>query len=311
MFQESRYLGVDVSKDTLVVAFAGQRWQLPNSKEGFRQFAAKIKKQAGVVHVACESTGVYQLPMCLALQEAGIAVTICNAARIRFFGLSEGVLAKNDRTDAALIERFANSKRPPADPPLSREQIALGELIKHRQHLVESAKVLRVYRQQILDAAVRQEIDRSIKVLEKRIEALRAQLQKKVEANPPWKRKMEVLMSQKGVGFLTAIVLLVKMPELGSLNRGQSAALAGVAPYDDDSGQAEHKRSISGGRLDVRNALYMAALTASRCNPFLKAFYQRLIKERKPPKVALTAVMRKLIVYLNALLKQDAQMSPA
>jgi transposase len=311
MFQQSRYLGVDVSKDTLVVAFERQCWQLPNSKEGFRQLLAKIKKQAGVLHVACESTGAYHLPMCLALQEAGLAVTICNAAQIRFFGLSEGVLAKNDPLDAALIERFANSKRPPADPPLSREQIALGELIKHRQHLVESAKVQRTYRQQTLDATVRKEIDRSIKVLESRIKALRAQLQKKVEANPSWKRKMEVLMSQKGVGFLTAIVLLVKMPELGSLNRGQSAALAGVAPYDDDSGQDERHRSIRGGRLDVRNALYMAALTASRCNPFLKALYQRLIKERKPPKVALTAVMRKLIVYLNALLKQDAQTSPA
>ena len=308
---QSRYLGVDVSKDTLVVAFERHRWQFPNSKEGFRQLLAQIKKQSGDLHVVCEATGPYHLPMCLALQEAGIAVTICNPARIHFFGRSEGVLAKNDPLDAALIERFANSKRPPADPPLSREQIALSELINHRHHLVEAVTVLRVHRQQALDATVRKEIDRSIKVLEKRIEALRGQLQKKVEANPQWKRKAEVLMSQKGVGFLTAIVLLVKMPELGSLNRGQSAALVGVAPYDDDSGQDERKRSIKGGRREVRNALYMAALTAIRYNPFLKALYQRLIKKRKPPKVALTAVMRKMIVYLNALLKQAAHASPA
>jgi transposase len=311
MSNPSRYLGVDVSKDTLVVAFQRRRWQVPNSPAGFRQLLTSIKKQADVIHVVCEATGPYHLPMCLALQDAGFPVTICNPARIYHFGLSEGMLAKNDPLDAGLIEHFGNSKRPPADPPLCREQIALGELIKHRQHLVEAAKVQRTYRQQTLDAIVRREIDRSIKVLEKRIEALRAQLQKKVEANPSWKRKMEVLMSQKGVGFLTAIVLLVKMPELGTLNRGQSAALAGVAPYDDDSGQDERHRSIRGGRLEVRNALYMAALTASRCNPFLKALYQRLIKECKPPKVALTAVMRKLIVYLNALLKADAQTPPA
>lgn len=309
MSNPSRYLGVDVSKDTLVVAFERQRWQFPNSKEGFGRLLAQIKKQSGALHVVCEATGSYHLLMCLALQEAGVAVTICNPARIHFFGRSEGVLAKNDPLDAALIERFANAKRPPADPPLDRAQIALSELINHRQHLVAAVKTLRIYRQQALDATVRKEMDRSIDLLEKRIEAMRGKLQKKVEANPSWKKKLEVLMSQKGVGFLTAIVLLVKMPELGSLNRGQSAALAGVAPYDDDSGDAERKRSIQGGRLEVRNALYMAALTASRCNPFLKAVYQKMIKERKPPKVALTAVMRKMIVYLNALLKPLAQAS--
>src|SRR4051794_38987220 len=197
MSHQSRYLGVDVSKDTLVVAFAGQRWQLPNSHEGFRQLLAKIKEQSGVLHVACEATGSYQLPMCLALQEAGIAVSICDAARVRFFGRSEGMLAKNDPLDAALIEGFAKAKRPPADPPLSRAQIALAELINHRRHLVEAAKVLRTHRQQVLDAAVRKEIDRSIQALEKRLEALRAQLQKKVDANPLWKKKLEVLMSQQ------------------------------------------------------------------------------------------------------------------
>jgi transposase len=311
MSNQSRYLGVDVSKDTLVVALEGRRWQFPNAKEGFRQLTAQIKKQAGVLHVVCEATGPYHLPMCLALQDAKIAVTICNPARIHYFGRSEGVLAKNDPLDAGLIERFANSKRPPADPPLCREQIALSELINHRHHLVEAAKVLRVHRQQALGAAVRNEIDRSIKVLEKRLEALQRQLEKKVEANPQWKKKVEILMTQKGVGFLTAVVLLVKMPELGSLNRGQCAALAGVAPYDDDSGNDERKRSIKGGRRDVRNALYMAALTAIRWNPILKPIYQRMINARRPPKVALTAIMRKLIIYLNSLLKETAAQPPS
>jgi transposase len=306
MSNPSRYLGVDVAKNTLVVAFERHRSQLPNSPAGFRQLIALIKKQTGTVHVVCEATGPYHLPMCLALQEAGQTVTICNPARIRFFALSEGVLAKNDPLDATLIERFGNAKQLPADPPLCKESMALNELIHHRHHLVEAVKMLRVHRQQILDATVRKEIDRSINVLEKRIEALVQKLHKKVEANPTWKHKVEVLMTAKGVGFLTAIVLLVKMPELGSLNRAQCAALAGLAPYDNDSGDGERKRSIKGGRSEVRTALYMSALTAIRHNPILKAIYQRMIKAHKPSKVALTAIMRRLLIYLNSLLKPKA-----
>lgn len=310
MFHSLRYLGVDVSKDTLVVSFERHRREFANSKAGFSQLMAFIKKQEGTVHVVCEATGPYHLPMCLALQDAGMAVTICNPARIYYYGLSEGVLAKNDPIDAALIEKFGNDKRPPANPPICRESMAMNELIHHRHHLVEGLKMLRVHRQQVLDAAVRKEIDRSINTMETRIEAITRQLRKRVEATPRWKKRVEVLIQAKGVGFLTAVVLVAKMPELGTLNRGQCGALAGLAPYDDDSGEGEKERCIHGGRLDVRNALYMAAVTAITHNEILKAVYQRMIKARKPSKVALVAVMRKLLVYLNALLK-GAQLSPA
>lgn len=310
MLNSPRYLGVDVSKDTLVVAFQRQRRQFPNSKAGFSQLLTFIKKQDGTVQVICEATGPYHLEMCLALQDGGIAVSVCNPARIHYFGLSEGVLAKNDPIDAALIEQFGNAKRLPPDPPICRDLMAMNELIHHRQHLVNTLKVLRGHRQQVVDKTVRAEIDRSIKTLENRVETILRQLRKKLEANPQWKKRADVLMQVKSVGFLTALVLLVKMPELGSLNRGQCAALAGVAPYDDDSGNDERSRSIHGGRLDVRNALYMSSLSAIRYNPFLKAVYLRLIKQRKPPKVALTAVMRKLLIYLNSILK-GAELSPA
>jgi transposase len=304
MFTQSRYLGVDVSKDTLVVAFERNRWQFANSKDGHCKLIAQIKKQSVPIHVVCEATGPYHLSMCLALQEADIPVTISNPARIHYFGRSEGILAKNDRIDAALIERFANNKRPPAHPPLSGEQIALSEMVNHRHHLVDSIKVLRTQRQQVLNAAVGKEIDRSIATLERRIQVMERQLKKKIDAHPLWSKTLERLRSAKGVGFLTALVLLVEMPELGSLNRGQCAALAGVAPYDDDSGTQDGKRSIRGGRSRVRSALYMAALTAIQFNPVLKAIYQRLLKAKKPFKVAITAVMRKLLIYLNALLKE-------
>jgi len=297
------YLGVDVSKDILVVASQNRRWQFANTKEGHRKFIVQIQKLSASGHVVCESTGSYHLPMCLALQEAGIAFTIANAARIHYFGLSEGIIAKNDPIDAELIARFAQAKRPPADPPLCREQLALSENVTHRQQLVEMIKVLRTHRQQVLHAALVAEIDKSIVALEKRLAALERQLRAKIDAHPLWKAKLALLTKTKGVGFVTALTLLAKMPELGTLNRGQCAALAGLAPYDNDSGKHAGKRTIRGGRQQVRTALYMAALSAATSNPILKTFYQRLLAQKKLFKVAITAVMRKLLLHLNTLLK--------
>jgi transposase len=306
MSTPSRYLGVDVSKDTLVVACQRRRWEFANTKEGHRQLIAQIQKLPGLGHVVCESTGSYHLSLCLALQEAGLAVTVANAARIRYFGLSEGIIAKNDPLDAELIERFANAKQPLADPPLCHEQLTLNESVTHRQQLVEMIKGLRTYRQQVLHAAVGAEIDKSITVLEKRLEALDRKLRAQVEAHPVWKRKLALLTATKGIGFITALYLLARMPELGTLNRGQCAALGGLAPYDDDSGSHQGKRSIRGGRKEVRCALYMAALSATNHNPILKAFYQRLLAQKKLFKVAITAVMRKLLIHLNTVLKNAA-----
>jgi transposase len=309
MLKPSRYLGIDVSKETLVMAFAGQRWQLPNTKEGHRALIARIRQESGRVQVVCEATGCYHLAMCLALQAAGIGLTIRNPAQIYFFGRSEGVLAKNDPIDAGLIERFANAKRPPADPPLCPQRLALAEMINHRRQVVESIKVLRVQRQQVLSAAVVEQIENSILVLETRLEGIEQELRKMIEGNAVWKQKVELLSATKGIGFLSALILVARMPELGTLNRAQCAALAGVAPYDDDSGVRRGRRSIRGGRAEVRSALYMAALSAVRFNPVLKATYQRLREAKKPCKVALIAVMRKLLIYLNGLLKDAFPLS--
>jgi transposase len=198
MSSSSCYLGVDVSKDTLVVAHQRRRWQFANTQEGHRKFIAQIQKLSASGHVVCESTGAYHLPMCLALQEAGIACTIANAARIHYFGRSEGIIAKNDPIDAELIERFAQAKRPPADPPLCREQLALSESVTHRQQLVEMIKVLRTHRQQVLNAALVTEIDKSIDVLEKRLEALDRKLRAKIDAQPLWKAKSRCSLRPKG-----------------------------------------------------------------------------------------------------------------
>jgi transposase len=311
MLSPFRYLGVDVSKDTLVIASRRQRWQFANSAAGHRKFITQLKKLSDPLHVVCESTGPYHLAMCLALQDAGFPVTIGDAARIHYFGRSEGIIAKNDPIDAELIERFADAKRPPADPPLCREHLALRESVTYRRQLVEMIKALRNQHQQVLSAAVRAEIQQSIAAIQRRLKTLEQQLRTRIIAHPIWKAKFDVLTAVKGVGFVTALVLLAKMPELGTLNRGQCGALGGLAPYDDDSGQHVGKRSIRGGRLEVRNCLYMAALSSTRSNPVLKSFYQHLISAKKPAKVALTAVMRKLLVHLNALLKPLSTPTPS
>ena len=311
MSTPSRYLGVDVSKDTLVVASERRRWQFANSPAGHRQFIAQLQKLPGPIQVVCESTGSYHLRLCLALQEAGFAVTIGDAARIHYFGRSEGLIAKNDPLDAELIERFALAKRPPADPPLCRAQLALSEGVTHRRQLVEMIKILRTHRQQVLGPALVTEINQTITVLAKRLAALDRQLRAQIDAHPAWQARFALLTAVKGVGFVNALILLAKMPELGTLNRGQCAALGGVAPYDEDSGTHVGKRSIRGGRHEVRASLYMAALSAARFNPILKTFYQRLLAHKKPAKVALTAVMRKLLIHLNSLLKTLSSPPPA
>jgi transposase len=303
MFTPVRYLGVDVAKDTLAVSFGRQRWPLANTKEGHQKLLTRLRQEPGPVQVVCEATGPYHLRLCLALQDAGMAFSIINPRRLHHFALSEGIEAKNDPLDAALVERFAQAKRPPADPPLSRAQIALRELLRHRHHLLEAAKILQTHRQQLLSSVVGKELDRSLAQLEKRLAALEEKLRAMIRADAPLQSAFTLLTSVPGVGFVTAVTLLARMPELGTLNRGQCAALAGLAPFDDASGARDGKRSIRGGRSDVRTVLYMAALTASRSNPVLQPIYQRLIRAGKPFKVAITALMRKLLLYLNHLLK--------
>ena len=241
--------------------------------------------------------------MCLALQEAGVAFSIINAKRIFHHVRSDGVEAKNDPMDAVAVEQFAIAKHPEPNAPLSPEQIAICELLNHRAHLVEAAKVLRINRAQVLSSMVGKEIDRALAQLDKQIAALEKKLRAIALADPKMQQTLGVLLKVKGVGLITAVTLIARMPELGTLNRGQCAALAGVAPFDNDSGTHRGKRTIRGGRFDVRRALYMAALTAARFNPELKRLYERLIGAKKPFKVAIVAVMRKLLIYLNTLLK--------
>jgi transposase len=297
------YVGVDVAKDTLVAACGRHRWEFRNTAEGHRKFMGQLRKLPGSAQVVCESTGPYHLRMCLALQEAGIAFSIINPRKIYHHVRSDGLEAKNDPMDAVAVEKFAIAKQPKPSAPVQPEQIALSELLRHRAHLVEAAKVLRTNRAQVLSKVAGKEIDRSLAQLEKQIAALETKLEATALADPRMQKNLAALLEVKGVGLITALTLIARMPELGTLNRGQCGALAGLAPFDNDSGTYRGKRTIRGGRADVRRALYMAAVCAARFNPVLKRVYQRLIGAKKPFKVAIVAVMRKLLVYLNTLLK--------
>jgi transposase len=297
------YIGVDVSCDCLAVHGPGLKPFYPNSPQGF---ASLIKALPAAAHVVLEATGGYQLNLVLALHQQGLPVSVLNGRHVRDFAKAMGCLAKTDKIDAALIAEFAAAKRPSADRPPTDSQLRLAELVCRRQqlvelHLSESNRLLHL-RLPLLRAQIR----RLLGVLERNIAMLEKLIAETIASDPCLEAKSKRLREVEGIGLISSATLLALMPELGSLSRSRAAALAGVAPFARDSGYDCGKRHIGGGRTAVRNALYMSALTAIVRNRTLKLFYDHLRSTGKPAKVALTAVMRKLICLLNHLLKSPA-----
>lgn len=296
------YAGLDIAKATLQLHVQNQSYDLSNTPSGHAQLLKRIATIPGI-HVICEATGGYERMVVAALQAANLAVSVINPARARQFARAAGKAAKTDPIDAAMLAAFGQALKPAVTPPRSPVEIKLAALVSRRVQLLE----LRVAEAQRADTcselALRKlftawlvQIERQITKVEALIEALLAEqvsLAKQVQ-------RLDEIM---GVGRVTAVTVLATMPELGQLNRRQAAALAGLSPYNRDSGKWTGKRYIGGGRAGVRRALYMAALSASRSNHILKPFHDRLVAAGKPAKLALTAVMRKLIVLMNYLLK--------
>jgi transposase len=298
------YCGIDVSKERLDVEsnVLALPPQIGNNQAGFKQLINASKKYQGRVHFVFESTGPYHLGLALALWEASLDLTILNPARVRYFAKSLGK-AKTDPLDKQMIGQFARAREPlptPAPEPGIRELI---EFLQRRDSLLESRTAELVRLEQTRNPLLVQQIKASLKRLSQQIDQIDQWMVERVKENAPLKAKLDHLSEIKGVGFLTALTLLITVPELGTLNRNRISRLVGVAPLNDDSGKLVHKRFIQGGRKRPRCALYMASLSASRHNEILAGFYQRLIKAGKPKKVALTAVMRKLLVHLNAHLR--------
>lgn len=295
-----QYIGVDVAKDSLQIDWSGPT-QIPNTPAGLKRLVAQIKGRA--LHFVCEATGGYESALLAALWQAGVAVSRVNPRHVRDFARAGGQLAKTDEIDARILSAYAQAFRPAATRLADAAQVRLASLCAHREHLINirlsHANCVRL----VQDKDLVKQSRVFLKQLDAHIKNIETLLQKTVAENPELATKVRTLCSVKCVGFITATSLLAHMPELGTLNRQSCAALAGVAPFNCDSGLFRGQRRTSAGRPRARRALYMAALVASRRNPVLKPFYQSLVLRSKPKKLALTAVMRKLLIHLNSLLK--------
>ena len=256
-----------------------------------------------VALVVLEATGGFEVTVAAALCAAGLPLAVVNPRQVRDFARATGRLAKTDALDAAAIAHFAEAVHPEPRPVPDEQARALGELVTRRRQIVEMMTAERNRRQRLTSRRMVKSVDRLLKALQRELSDLETDLDDTIRKTPAWRQAEDLLKSVPGIGDVTARTLIADLPELGTLSRRRIAALVGVAPFNRDSGTMRGKRTVWGGRASVRATLYMAALSASRCNPTLKRFYQRLTDAGKPKKLALTALMRKLLTILNAILR--------
>jgi transposase len=311
MSQPPVYVGLDVSKATLDIAMrpTEEQWQLPHTEEGISDLVTRL---AGVHPslIVLEATGGLEVSLVAALATAKLPVAVVNPRQVRDFARATGKLAKTDRLDAQVLAHFAQGVHPTPRPlPDARLQALEGLLTRRRQ--VVGMLTAEKNRLGSARPPVRQDIQDHIAWLEQRLAKLDEELKHTLRASPLWREKDDLLQSVPGVGPVLSLTLLTELPELGTLDHRQIAALVGVAPLNRDSGTLRGRRTIWGGRARVRATLYMAALVASRWNPVIMAFYQRLCSAGKAKKVALTACMRKLLTILNAMLRDHIPWQPS
>ncbi len=304
MIKSSVYLGVDIAKESLACFLAGEYFEVPNTAQGQRQLLARVRRRKGEsVHVICEATGPYGRALVAALHQAQVLVTVANPRRVRDFARFRGQLAKTDKIDAQILAQYGELGQPEPTPPPSAAQLRLSELVTRRTQLSDLITAETQRLESLEQADLRRLAQRGLVALQKQLSALEKLLQQHLAAERALGEKAERLQEAQGVGTLTAAALLAYAPELGTLSKREVAALAGLAPRNRDSGKFRGQRHISGGRAPLRRALYMASLSAIVHNPILKTFYDRLREKGKKFKVALTAVMRKLLIALNSALK--------
>lgn len=296
------YVGVDVAKATLQVHVQGRQAELKNAPAARAQLCRKLQALADA-HVVCEATGGYERDLVAALHKAKIPVSVVNPAQVRAAAQAQGQRAKTDRIDAVMLTDYGRRYQPEPTPQTSQVQRQLVDLTQWLKQLIEAQATAKTQAEHHHDAFVRKQHQALMDCYQAQIQAVEAKLEALLKKDQALQQRVETLDAIEGVGSRTALLILAHMPELGQLNRQQAAALAGLAPWTRESGTMKGVRCIGGGRPEVRLALYMSALSAARFNPVLRAFYQRLIAKGKLPKVALTAVMRKLLVYMNHKLK--------
>lgn len=300
------FVGVDVSKKRLDIHVrpVGKAFSFANSPEGVEQFARMLSGYP-VEQIVCEASGGYEASMIRLLQQKGFKVWRVEPRRIKGFIRSEGVYAKTDKIDAKMIAQFAEEKKCKHEPtPLTEVVSHLQALVNRRGDLLNFLSAEKTRLQQISDSFCIQSIETTIILLEHAIEQVDSEIKKTIDSDNDLSKKAAILASIPGIGQVTTAVLLADLPELGSATHKEIAALVGVAPYIRQSGPNRGSGWIGGGRTLVRKTIYMAALSATRCNSTVKKFYDRLRLAGKKPKVALVAVMRKMIIIINAMISK-------
>lgn len=315
----SGFIGIDVSKEEVVFAREGEPGtkSYTNTERGHQQLIRDLDQTPAEL-IVVESTGGYERALVAALGAVALPVVVVNPRQVRDFAKATGQLAKTDTIDAHMLADFGARVRPERRELASEEQDELRDfLVRHEQltQMIVAEKSRLLQAQGASRHVLRKKIKNHIRFLEREIELLDSDLDDTLKKSPIWKEKDDLLQSVPGVGKQTARTMLGLVPELGTLSAGKISKLVGVAPFNDDSGKFRGKRRIRGGRARVRAVLYMATLVATRYNPVIKAYYQRLLAIGKPKKLALVACMRKLLIVLNAMVRTrtrwQAQITPA
>jgi len=300
------FVGIDVSKDRLDVHVrpSGQTLTAARDSTGLQQLVGSLRKLAPAL-IVLEATGGFEITVAAALASAGLPLAVVNPRQIRDFARATGRLAKTDALDAQVIALFAERVRPEPRPLADADSQNLAELIARRRQVVEmiGMETNRLY--QVRNARVQRMLRTTVNTLTAQLAELDRDIDDTIKRSPVWRAADNLLTSVPGIGDVTAHTLIADLPELGQLDRRRLAALVGVAPINRDSGQMRGKRTIAGGRSDVRNALYMATLSAIRWNPIISQHYKSLVERGRPKKVALVACMRRLLGILNAIMRTN------
>lgn len=306
------FAGIDVSKDKLDVHVSpdGLSFSVTRDEAGLEELAARLVPMAPEL-VVMEATGGLETMVAASLGARGLAAVVANPTQVRHFAAALGKRAKTDPIDAAVIAAFAEAIRPKVTSLPDAETAALSELMARRHQLTEMLKAERLRAMRAASRRASQSIRRVIETLEAELKSLNDDIDTWVKASPIWQVRADLLCSVPGIGPTTAYILLAELPELGTLSRREIASLAGLAPWTRQSGKWKGKSMIGGGRAPVKTALYMAGLVASRHNPVLKLFRDRLVQAGKPKIVAIIAVARKLLTILNAILRDQKQWQAA
>jgi len=305
------FVGIDVSKHQLDIAIRPSLdvFGLPNDESGWTQLLDRLQP-LDVERIVLEATGGYEAPLAALLHGAALPVVVINPRQARDFARATGELAKTDRIDAAILALFAERIQPALRPVPDESTLELQALVTRRRQLSEML-VSERHRLARARKSVMRDIERHVRWLEQRLEDVDDDLNKAIQTSPLWRAREDLLRSIPGIGPVISRTLLAELPELGSLSNREIAKLVGLAPLACDSGTMRGRRAIWGGRASVRSALYMAALVASRRNPVIRSFYQGLISNGKPPKLALIACARKLLVISNTMLKNNSAWAPS